>query len=182
LPEESIPTFNSSMDSKERIKGSTMKIRSMTSKDKPAVMKILHNTPEFTPDEVGLAEEVIDDYLEDCIASGFFSLVVDMEPGIGGYVVYGTVPITDNVWELYWFAVDRNIRGQGIGRKLWETAEENMWRAGARLLVLETSSKSEYDRTNLFYARAKYSVVGRIKDYYMVGDDQITYAKWREEK
>jgi ribosomal protein S18 acetylase RimI-like enzyme len=158
-----------------------LNIRPMTSEDKPAVMKVLHNTPEFTPEEVDLAEEVIDDYLKDSVASGFFSLVADMEPGIGGYVVYGTVPITDNVWELYWFAVDHSIRGQGVGRQLWEIAEDNMWKAGARLLVLETSSKPEYDRTNLFYIRAKYTVVGRIKDFYMVGDDQITYAKWRKD-
>jgi ribosomal protein S18 acetylase RimI-like enzyme len=157
-----------------------MKIRFMTAADKPGVMQLLRNTPEFLPEEVDLAEEVIDDYLEDSKASGFFTLVADMEPGIGGYVVYGTVPITDNVWELYWFAVDRSIRGQGIGRKLWEAAENNMWEAGARIMVLETSSKSEYDRTNLFYIRAGYTVVGQIKDFYMVGDDQITYAKWRQ--
>lgn len=157
-----------------------MKIRAMVAEDKPAVMRILQHTPEFLPEEVDLAEEVIDDYLEDSVASGFFTLVADMEPGIAGYVVYGTVPITDNVWELYWFAVDQSIRGQGIGRKLWEMAENDMWEAGARLMVLETSSKSEYDRTNLFYIRAGYTVVGRIKDFYMVGDDQITYAKWRK--
>jgi ribosomal protein S18 acetylase RimI-like enzyme len=156
-----------------------MKIRSMTAQDKPAVMQVLRNTPEFTAEEVDLAEEVIDDYLEDSAASGFFILVADMEPGIGGYVVYGTVPITDNVWELYWFAVDRSIRGQGVGRRLWEAAENNMWDAGARIMVLETSSKSEYDRTNLFYVRAGYEVVGRIKDFYMIGDDQITYEKRR---
>jgi ribosomal protein S18 acetylase RimI-like enzyme len=157
-----------------------MKIRSMTDQDKPALMRLLCNTTEFTPEEVDVAEEVIDDYLEDSLASGFFILVADMEPGIGGYVVYGTVPMTDRVWELYWFAVDLSIRGQGIGRKLWETAENNMWEAGARIMVLETSSKSEYDRTNLFYIRADYTVVGRIKDFYMIGDDQITYAKWRK--
>ena len=154
-----------------------MKIRAMTREDKPGLMRLLRNTPEFLPDEVDLAEEVIDDYLEDSAASGFFTLVSDMEPGIGGYVVYGPVPITNNVWELYWFAVDGNIRGQGIGRKLWEAAENAMWQAGARILVLETSSKSEYDRTNLFYKRAGYKVVGLIKDFYMVGDDQITYEK-----
>jgi ribosomal protein S18 acetylase RimI-like enzyme len=159
-----------------------MKIRSMTAQDKPAVMCVLRNTPEFTAEEVDLAEEVIDDYLEDSAASGFFVLVADMEPGVGGYVVYGTVPITDQVWELYWFAVDRSIRGQGIGRKLWDVAENNMWDAGARMMVLETSSKSEYDRTNLFYIRAGYEVVGRIKDFYMIGDDQITYAKWRQNR
>ncbi len=154
-----------------------MKIRAMTREDKPGLMRLLGNTPEFLPDEVDLAEEVIDDYLEDSVTSGFFTLVADMEPGIEGYVVYGPVPITNNVWELYWFAVDGNIRGQGIGRKLWEAAENEMWKAGARILVLETSSKSEYDRTNLFYKRAGYKVVGLIKDFYMVGDDQITYEK-----
>jgi ribosomal protein S18 acetylase RimI-like enzyme len=159
-----------------------MKIRSMDSSDKPAVMRILHNTPEFTPQEVDLAEEVIDDYLEDTVGSGYWCLVADMEPGIGGYVIYGTVPITDNVWELYWFAVDGSIRGQGIGRKIWEAAENNMWEAGARIMVLETSSKPEYDRTNLFYIRAGYKVVGRIKDFYMIGDDQITYEKRRENR
>lgn len=159
-----------------------MKIRPMTAEDKPGVMKVLHNTFEFTSEEVDLAEEVIDDYLEDSNASGFFTQVADMEPGIAGYVVYGTVPITDNVWELYWFAVDKNIRGQGIGRNLWEAAENDMWEAGARIMVLETSSKSEYDRTNLFYIRAGYTVVGRIKDFYMIGDDQITYEKRRENR
>jgi ribosomal protein S18 acetylase RimI-like enzyme len=159
-----------------------MNIKPMTALDKPAVMRVLRATPEFLPDEVDLAEEVIDDYLEDSEASGFYILVAEAETGIAGYVVYGTVPITDNVWELYWFAVDQTIRGQGIGRKLWEAAEKAMWDAGARLMVLETSSKSEYDRTNLFYLRAGYTVVGRIKDFYMVGDDQITYAKWRDQK
>ena len=156
-----------------------MKIRSMTDLDKPAIMQLLRNTPEFTPEEVDLAEEVIDDYLENSVKSGYFILVADLEPGIGGYVVYGTVPITADVWELYWFAVDNSIRGQGIGRKLWEAAENKMWEAGARLLVLETSSKSGYERTNLFYKRAGYEVVGLIKDFYMIGDDQITYAKRR---
>jgi GNAT superfamily N-acetyltransferase len=156
-----------------------MKIRLMTAEDKTDVMRVLRNTPEFIPPEVDLAEEVIDDYLEDRLNSGYFILVADMEPGIGGYVVYGPVPITENVWELYWFAVDQSLRGQGTGRKLWEAAENNMWEAGARLLVLETSSKSGYERTNLFYNRAGYEVVGVIKDFYMIGDDQITYAKRR---
>ena len=36
-----------------------MNIRPMTSKDKSHVMRILKNTPEFTPAEVVLADEVI---------------------------------------------------------------------------------------------------------------------------
>jgi ribosomal protein S18 acetylase RimI-like enzyme len=157
-----------------------MEIRDMTAADKPGVMRMLRNTPEFTPEEVDLAEEVIDDYLADPQGSGYYTLVAEVDAQIAGFVIYGPVPITDNVWELYWFAVDKSLRRQGTGRKLWDTAEDNMWKAGARIMVMETSSKSEYDRTNLFYERSGYEIVGRIKDFYMIGDDQITYAKYRK--
>lgn len=157
-----------------------MKIREMTAADKPAVMRLLKDTPEFLPPEIDLAEEVIDDYLDDIEGSGYYILIAEVDSIAAGYLVYGPVPITDDVWEMYWFAVDRDIRGQGIGRKLWEAGEERIWQKNARIIVMETSSKSEYDRTNLFYDRAGYTICGRIKDFYMIGDDQITYEKRRE--
>jgi ribosomal protein S18 acetylase RimI-like enzyme len=154
-----------------------MNIRAMTQKDKPAVMKMLHHIPEFTSDEVDLAEEVIDTYLCDPKGSGYFILVAERDSSIVGYVCYGNVPITDRVWEAYWLGVDHNLQGQGLGRKLMGAVEESVKKAGGRLLVLDTSSKPEYDRTNEFYLRLGYKMVARIKDFYMVGDDRLTYEK-----
>ena len=50
-------------------------IRPMTPEDKTAVMKILKATPEFTPGEVFVAEELIDCYLSDPVDSGYLILV-----------------------------------------------------------------------------------------------------------
>jgi GNAT superfamily N-acetyltransferase len=154
-----------------------MKIRSMVNKDKSAVMKILKNTPEFTPAEVVLADEVIDSYLFNPVASGYYILVADMDSSIAGYVCYGPTPITESTWDLYWIAVDHTIQGQGIGRQLMEAAEENIKRAGGHLVLVETSSKPGYEKTNLFYQRLGYKLTARIIDFYAVGDDQMIYEK-----
>ena len=154
-----------------------MKIRPMIKKDKSAVMRILKNTPEFTPPEVILADEVIDSYLFNPTQSGYFILVAELESSIVGYICYGPTPVTEGTWDFYWLAVAHDIQGQGIGRKLMEAAEEKVKQAKGRLIVLETSSKPGYEKTNRFYLRLGYKEAARIKDFYMVGDDQIIYEK-----
>ena len=54
-----------------------IKIRHMVKGDKPALMKILRDTPEFKPSEVVVAEEVIDSYLYDPGRSGYHTLVAE---------------------------------------------------------------------------------------------------------
>jgi ribosomal protein S18 acetylase RimI-like enzyme len=154
-----------------------MKIRPMTRKDKAVIMRILQNTPEFTPAEVVLADEVIDSYLFNPTTSGYFILVAEAEEGVAGYVCYGPTPITEGTWDLYWIAVDHNIQGRGIGRVLMEAAEEKIKQAKGRLAILETSSKPGYEKTNLFYQRIGYKEAARIKDFYAIGDDQVIYEK-----
>ena len=50
----------------------------MTHADKPAIMQVLKETPEFTPAEVTIAEEVIDIYLRDPKGSGYYALVAEV--------------------------------------------------------------------------------------------------------
>jgi ribosomal protein S18 acetylase RimI-like enzyme len=154
-----------------------MDIRPMAQHDKSAVLKILRNTPEFTPAEVVLADEVISDYLFNPANSGYFVLVAEIDSAVAGYVCYGPTPITEGTWDLYWIAVDHNIQGQGIGRRLMQAAEEKIKAARGRLVLVETSSKPGYEKTNLFYQRIGYKEAARIIDFYMVGDDQIIYEK-----
>jgi ribosomal protein S18 acetylase RimI-like enzyme len=154
-----------------------MNIRAMTRKDKAAIMKILQATPEFTPAEVVLADEVISDYLFNPTESGYFILVAEIDSVIAGYVCYGPTPITDSTWDIYWIAVDHNIQGKGIGKQLMSAVEEKIKEAGGRLAVLETSSKPGYEKTNLFYHRIGYKEIVRITDFYAIGDDQIIYEK-----
>jgi ribosomal protein S18 acetylase RimI-like enzyme len=154
-----------------------MNIRPMNKQDKAALRKILKNTPEFTPPEVTLAEEVVSDYLHDPENSGYYTLVAEIDAAIGGFVCYGPTPITEGTWDIYWIAVDHNIQGKGIGRSLMSAAEDNIKRAGGRLVLVETSSKPGYEKTNLFYQGIGYKEAARIVDFYMIGDDQVIYEK-----
>jgi GNAT superfamily N-acetyltransferase len=154
-----------------------MNIRPMNSRDKEAISRILKNTPEFTTDEVTLAEEVIDSCLLNPRSSGYFIMVAELDSSIIGYVCYGPTPITEGTWDLYWIAVDHAIQGQGIGKALMEAAESEIRKNSGRLIIVETSSKPGYEKTNQFYLRIGYKQAARIKDFYMIGDDQIIYEK-----
>jgi len=149
----------------------------MTKKDKSYLIRILKNTPEFTQPEVVLADEVIEAYLFNPAESGYFVLVAEIDSKIAGYVCYGPTPITEGTWDLYWIAVDHEMQGHGVGKKLMEAAEEEIRKAKGRLILVETSSKPGYEKTNAFYQRIGYKEICRIKDFYMIGDDQITYEK-----
>jgi len=156
---------------------SAIKIRKMTRRDKPALMNLLKDTPEFTPAEVVIAEEVIDSYLKDPIKSGYFTIVAMNGETLAGYLCYGPTPLTEGTWDLYWAAVSRSVRGKGIGKKLWEIGEADIIKQGGRLGIIETSSKPNYESTRRFHEGRGYKEVGRIADFYAVGDDKIIYVK-----
>jgi hypothetical protein len=44
---------------------------------------------------------------------------------------------------------------------------------GARLLVVETSSRADYAGTRQFYARSGYHEAARVRDFYAPADDRI---------
>jgi ribosomal protein S18 acetylase RimI-like enzyme len=154
-----------------------MNIRPIVFLDKSSIMRILKNTPEFTPAEVVLADEVIDSYLFNPGESGYFILVAEVDSSVAGYVCYGPTPITEGTWDIYWIAVDHKIQGQGIGRRLMASAEEKIKQLKGRLILVETSSKPGYEKTNLFYQRIGYKEAARILDFYAIGDDQVIYEK-----
>jgi GNAT superfamily N-acetyltransferase len=154
-----------------------MSIRPMAAHDKPAIIHILNNTPEFNSLDLAVAEDVIDDYLTDPAGSGYQILVSEIEGEIFGYVCYGLNPMTVSTWDLYWIAVAHSSQGKGIGRELLATTENNIWKEGGTLIIIDTSSTPLYDHTNRFYQKAGYKLDCQITDYYGPGDDIIIYEK-----
>lgn len=155
----------------------TTTIRPFTRDDKPAVMQILRAVPEFKPEEVDIAEEVIDCYLEDPGASDYYIVVAEVDSGVGGYVCFGPTPLTEGTWDIYWIAVAPDMQGKGIGGILLETAEKSIGEAAGRLAVIETSSLPSYARTRGFYSSRDYETVARIPDFYAPGDDKLILVK-----
>lgn len=155
----------------------TPAIRPMAAADKPAVMRILHRTAEFQPDEVIVAEELIDSYLNDPADSGYLILVAETDGKVSGYVCYGLTPLTEGTWDIYWIAVARELQGQGIGRALMTAAEKNISQVSGRLIIIQTSSLPEYEKTRRFYLSSGYQVAAQVADYYAPGDDLVIFQK-----
>lgn len=154
-----------------------LKIRLMTSGDKPAIMQILRNTPEFKPDEVVVAEEILDSYLDNPSDSGYFALVAEIDATVAGYVCFGPTPLTEGTWDIYWIAVARRLQGQGIGRTLMTAVEDKIKQIQGRLILIETSSKPEYEKTRRFYQSLGYQLVAQIADFYVPGDDMLVFQR-----
>lgn len=152
-------------------------IRPMTGADKTSIVKTLRALPEFTSDEVVVAEEVIDSYLQNSVSSGYHIFVAEADSSVAGYVCYGPTPLTKDTWDMYWLAVDAKRQGQGIGRTLMAFAEARIRENQGRLIIIETSGRPQYDKTRRFHQSQGYGVVGRIADFYAPGDDKVFLEK-----
>ena len=152
-------------------------IRPMVHKDKSTIMDILRALPEFTSEEVVVAEELIDAYLETSSISGYLVLVAEVDAVVTGYVCYGPTPLTRGTWDVYWIAVDPGGQGQGVGRALMAFTEARIKESQGRLVLVETSGRPDYAKTRRFYNSIEYREAARVLDFYAPGDDKLILEK-----
>lgn len=155
-------------------------IRPIHPDDREALLDILQRTPNFRPDEVLVAIELIDDSIARPEVSGYHTLVCDCDGRVSGYVCYGPTPMTDHTFDLYWIVVDASIHGRGLGRALWEACREQVLARGGRLIRVETSSTELYGATKAFYAAIGLELLAKVPDFYRDGDDLLMYF-WRSD-
>jgi ribosomal protein S18 acetylase RimI-like enzyme len=147
----------------------------MAKEDKSALMEILGHTPEFKPSEVSVAEEVIDSYLHNPDSYNIF--IASTGADIVGFICYGLTPLTEATWDIYWLVVSPDRQGQGVGSTLMTSAEEKIKKCGGRLVIIETSAKPGYKKTQDFYLKHGCEIVCRIADFYAPNDDKIILQK-----
>lgn len=148
----------------------------MRAEDRPAIESLLRASHNFTPDEVAIALEVIDDALAG--DPEYIVTVVEDDSGrVAGYECHGPTPLTAGTYDLYWIAVDPSAQKRGYGQALLRAAEKNVAARGGRLLLIETSSQESYDATIRFYKRAGYRLEAKIGGFYKPGDDKLVFAK-----
>lgn len=94
-----------------------------------------------------------------------------------GYACFGTTPLTKGTCDLYWIAVDPTLHGGGIGRALLDEVERVLRADGQHQIVIETSSRADYEPTRAFYLRVGYVEEARVRDFYARGDDKVFYVK-----
>jgi ribosomal protein S18 acetylase RimI-like enzyme len=151
----------------------------MTREDRRTVLDLIQTTEMFTPDEVAVAHELIDIYLDQPQQQDYRLVVAEDAGGrVVGYMSYGPTPLTEGTYDLYWMAVASGEQGRGHGRELVHWLERTVRKAAGRMILIETSSQPRYEKTRRFYIGLDYKEVSRIPSFYRTGDDRITYVKY----
>ncbi len=146
----------------------------------------------FNPNEITVVREMLNEYFEqaphaeqappdpDEYRWEVYRTAPDAPPL--GFVCYGAVSMSDDVYDLYWIAVDPAHQAKKIGSALLEQVENKLHQWDARQLYIETSDKPQYLPTRAFYVRRGYQEVAHLTDYYHVGDGKVIYRKVFREK
>ncbi len=155
-----------------------MKIRPLAQSDRERLHSMLIDTQVFTPGEIEVAMELIDTVLKDSNQEDYkIHCMANNEDQAIGYICYGPVPMTQEVFDLYWIVVDPRFQGQGIGSKLLHFLEGVVRERKGRMILIDTSSIPEYEKSQKFYVRHGFQEVARVPDYYHPGNDRITFCK-----
>ncbi len=151
----------------------------MEARDKGPVLGLVRATGFFTDEEVEVAEELIDAYLERPDQKDYHVEVVEDGPeAVAGYMTWGPTPLTEGAYDIYWMAVAPSEQGKGRGKALLAWVEDEVRRRAGRVIIIETSSQPKYHGTRRFYVDLGYKEVARIPDFYRAGDDRVIYAKY----
>jgi GNAT superfamily N-acetyltransferase len=165
-----------------------MRLALLRPEDRARVSELLIATAAFSSEEVAVALELFDETFGEhrrpdrsaaseasAIALPDYEFVgaFDEREHLVGYACFGRTPATEGTYDLYWLAVDPAVQGRGAGRTLVQWVERELGGRGARLLVVETSSRPDYEHTREFYARGGYAEAARVRDFYAPADDRI---------
>jgi ribosomal protein S18 acetylase RimI-like enzyme len=176
----------------------SLTIAPLTRSHRSQIQEIVVATGVFSRDEVQLALEVFD---EGC-GSGVAGHGSRPQPATGnlqpavrspqpdyefigafngddllGYACFGPTPSTAGTYDLYWIAVHPAAQRSGAGAALMIEVERQLNERGARLVVVETSSRDDYAPTRSFYHKRGYSEAARLRGFYAPGDDRVVLTK-----
>lgn len=155
-----------------------MKIRPLVQGDLARLYSMLIETQVFTSEETKVAMELIDIVLKDPDQEDYrIHCVVNDEDQAIGYICYGPAPMTQGTFDLYWIVVDPRFQGHGVGSKLLDFLEGAVREGKGRMILIDTSSIPQYEKTQKFYVRHGFQEVARVPDYYHPGNDRITFCK-----
>ncbi len=145
--------------------------------DREAVSEILRENGLFRDEEIKVALELFDSANTPASSDYFFLGAFTPEDELAGFACYGPTPSTDRTYDLYWIAVDPRRQRTGSGTILLNEVERRLEGLNARLVVVETSSRSDYVAARGFYVRNGYREAARTRGFYAPDDDRITYTK-----
>ncbi len=151
-------------------------IRPARPEEAAALNEIARASGLFAPHELEELASVIAAHFEGELGEDHH-WIVHANPSPSALAYFAPEAFAEGVWNLYLLAVHPDHHGVGHGEALVRHVEAHLSRAGARILLIETSGLPRYERTRAFYHRCGYEEEARIRDYYASGDDKVVYRK-----
>jgi ribosomal protein S18 acetylase RimI-like enzyme len=173
--------MTSSPGSRDMRKLEEISLVNLSGSDIPALEALLRaNQPVFSDRECETAVAMMHEAIAEPGGDDPYQfLLARTREQIVGYACFGTIPLTQGTFDLYWIVVRPDFHACGIGKMLLLHCEALMARQGGRMVVAETSSRSEYARARRFYESVMgYEKAARLKDFYRLGDDKLLYIKY----
>ncbi len=149
-------------------------LRPARAEDRPRVEAFTRGIGLFRADEVPVALEVFDAAVGG--DPSYTAVVAERDGRAAGWACWGPTPCTVGTFDMYWLAVDPALQGAGIGSRLVAEMERRL--AGtARLIIVETAGRPDYQPTRAFYEARGYRRTATIPDFYAPADDLVVYVK-----
>lgn len=152
--------------------------RGITSNDRKAIEGILRSTDFFYEFEIQTALEIADATISKGEEkSGYCWMKILDNDGFVAFANYAKNDFSTHSWDLFWIAVHQNSRNKKLGSILLKAVEEDIKKAGGRILWIETSGRPHYAPTEAFYKNNGYTLQASLKDFYAEGDPKQIYSK-----
>ncbi len=151
-------------------------VRAALPEDRPAILEVVRSSGLFSSEDVAEVEAMLDGFLAG-LPGGDRWLVSTSDGTPAAVAYYAPERLTVGTWNLYLLAVHPRHRGQGRGAELVREVEQDLRRAGARVLLIETSGSPDFAPQRAFYARLGYHEEARIREFYAAGEDKVVFWK-----
>ncbi|MBL8683166.1 MAG: GNAT family N-acetyltransferase [Myxococcales bacterium] len=150
--------------------------RLVTAADVDRVADLAIESTLFPEEARGFLLDQMNGWLRSSDPSGAW-IVDDSDGAIRSVAFYEPRAATDRVWYLTMIAVAPSAQGSGLGSATLSHVEQVLRASGQRLLLIETSSTPQYERTRAFYAKHGYTREAVVRDYFTDGDDMVLFRK-----
>ena len=145
--------------------------------DRDAIAEIARRADVFNPEEEATVLELFDAYIQTS-DSGYVFLSARAGDSLAGFACWGSTPLTEGTYDLYWICADRDRRERGVGRRLFQVVEASVRRPARP----DDRHRDQHRRclpSRCSFLRA-YGCrqAARITDYYRPGEDLLVYVKY----
>lgn len=155
-----------------------IKIGNFEKEDLKKLKIMLKDLNTFSREEVKVALEMAEEFLEKGKKSDYNFFTAKNDGKLLGFVCFGPTPLTKHTYDLYWIAVSKDYQRKNLGKLLLEFSEGKIKKRGGKIIIIETSSTSKYEKARRFYLKHGFKKITEIKNFYKNKDNKIIFAKY----